>query len=276
MDLRFISYNCRGLPRDKRSLDLRPDIIKVMTDSHIVALQETWLSKQNLNCINSLHDDFVGFGVARVDESVGIIQGRYSGGVAMLWRKELSKYIKIIELDSDWCMAIELDMGYTKCIILNIYMPYQSVDNEDLYFEKLGYIKSFLDEIQCTNYAVIGDWNANLGISGTMTFREPMLDFCRENDLIISSHIMLPSNSHTHIHTYNSNLHYSWLDHIVSSHDFHQSIRDISICYNTTDEDHIPLSFVLCSDNLPATSDTVNDISAKIRWDGVSETNREM
>ena len=101
MDLRFISYNCRGLPRDKRSLGLRPDIIEVMKDSHIVALQETWLSKQNLNCINSLHDDFVGYGVAKVDESLGIIQGRYSGGVAMLWKKELSKYIKIMELDSD-------------------------------------------------------------------------------------------------------------------------------------------------------------------------------
>ena len=87
---------------------------------------------------------------------------------------------------------------------------------------------------------------------------------------------MLPSNSHIHIHKYNSNLHYSWLDHIVSSHSFHQTIREISICYNTTDEDHIPLSFVLCSDNLPATSDTVNDISAKIRWDGVSDTNRKL
>ena len=216
-------------------------------------------------CINSLHDDFVGFGVAKVDESVGIIQGRYSGGVAMLWRKELSKYIRIIEQDSDWCMAIELDMGSTKCVVLNIYMPYQSVDNEELYVEKLGYIKTFLDEIQCTNYAVIGDWNANLGISGTMTFREPMLDFCRESDLLISSHLMLPNNSHTHIHMYNSNIHYSWLDHVVSSHDFHQSVRDLSICYDITDEDRIPLRFVLSVDNLPATSDTVNDTTAKIR-----------
>ena len=64
MDLRLISNNCRGLPGDKRSLDLRPDIIMVMKDAHIVALQETWLSKQNLNRINSLHNDFVGHGVA--------------------------------------------------------------------------------------------------------------------------------------------------------------------------------------------------------------------
>ena len=155
-------------------------------------------------------------------------------------------------------------------------MPYQSVENEDLYFEKLGYIKTLLDETQCTNFAVIGDWNANLGSSGTMTFREPMFDFCRENNLTISSHIMLPSDSYTHIHMYIGNIYYSWLDHVVSSHDFHQSIRDISICYDTTDEDHIPLSFILCVDNLPATSDTINDISAKIRWDGVSDSNRDI
>ena len=63
MNLRFLSINCRVLPRDKRNLELRPDIIKVMKDANIVALHETWLSKQNLNRINSLHDDFIGHGV---------------------------------------------------------------------------------------------------------------------------------------------------------------------------------------------------------------------
>ena len=34
--------------------------------------------------------------VAKIDESDNIIQGRYSGGVALLWRSELSKHIKQI------------------------------------------------------------------------------------------------------------------------------------------------------------------------------------
>ena len=64
MNLRFISNKIRVLPRDKRNLDHKPDIIKVTKDANIVALQETWLSKQNLNHINSLHDDLIGYGVA--------------------------------------------------------------------------------------------------------------------------------------------------------------------------------------------------------------------
>ena len=273
MYFKITSYNCRGIPKDKRRLALRPDIEKVLEEAHFVAFQETWLSKQDLNCINSLHDDYVGFGVAKVDESEGIIQGRYSGGVAMMWRKELSKYIKVIDLKADWCMAIELDMGSTKCVIFNIYMPYQSAMNEDLYYEKLGYIKSLLDEIQCTNYAVIGDWNANLGNSGTMTFREPMLDFCRENNLVISSYELLPSCTYTHIHTYEGNIHCSWLDHVVSSQNFHQSINNIHICYDISDEDHVPVSFEISVENLPTFSDNTNDISAKIRWDCITDTN---
>ena len=91
MDLRLTTYNSRGLPKNNRSLNLRPDIVKVLNDSHIVAFQETWYSKQDLSCINSLHNEFVGSGVAKIDESTGIIQGRYSGGVAIMWRKELSK-----------------------------------------------------------------------------------------------------------------------------------------------------------------------------------------
>ena len=76
MDLKFITYNCRGLPRDRNSLLLRPDIMSVLDDAHIVAFQETWLSKQNLSCINSLHESFVGSGVSKVDESAGLVQSR--------------------------------------------------------------------------------------------------------------------------------------------------------------------------------------------------------
>ena len=271
MDLKFITYNCRGLPRDRNSLLLRPDIMSVMADAHIVAFQETWLSKQNLSCINSLHESFVGFGVSKVDESAGLVQGRYSGGVAIMWRKELCNFIKIIELDSNWCMAIEINMGSVKFVIFNIYMPYQCAENEDLYYENLGYINTILGETQCTNYAVIGDWNANLGSTGTKLFREPMLNFCRENELVVSSYAMLSNNSYTHIHTYLGNTHYSWLDHIVSSQNFHHSIKNINICYDVCDDDHVPVKFELVTDHLPTFSENTNDISARIKWDCISE-----
>ena len=63
--------------------------MNLFENNHIIAFQETWLSKQNLRILNSLQTSFDGLGVAKVDESNDIIQGRYSGGVAFMWHKDL-------------------------------------------------------------------------------------------------------------------------------------------------------------------------------------------
>ena len=133
MEFKLISYNCRGLPRDRCKLYLRPDIDKLFEESDIIAFQEIQYAKQNIKCLNSLHNDFVGIGTAKVDECDGIMQGKYSGGVAIMWKSSLCKYIKHIDLNVDWCTAIEVNMENTKFVILNVYLPYQSRENEDIY-----------------------------------------------------------------------------------------------------------------------------------------------
>ena len=90
-ELSICSYNCRGLPKDKNKIPLRPDVLTIFNNYDIVLIQETWYSRQNLFMLNSLHPSFEGMGVSKVDESTDILQGRYSGGVAILWRKELSR-----------------------------------------------------------------------------------------------------------------------------------------------------------------------------------------
>ena len=84
----------RGFPKSKERLTFRPDIVTLFDTNHIVAIQETWYSKQNLNIINGLHSDFDGCGAAQADESTDIIQGRNKGGVILMWRKELGKNIR--------------------------------------------------------------------------------------------------------------------------------------------------------------------------------------
>ena len=130
MELKISSYNCRGLPKENKKLLLRPDILEVLETSHIVAIQKTWYAKQNLKALNSLHKDYTGTGVATVDESQDIIHGHYPGGVALLWRKELSKNIKRLEFNTDWAVAIKVDLGIRKLVILNIYMRNQCLQNK--------------------------------------------------------------------------------------------------------------------------------------------------
>ena len=103
-----------------------------------------------------------------------------------------------------------------------------------------------------------------------------MLEFCEENDLLISSQMLLPESTYTHVHSYLGDQHYSWLDHIVSSHDFHQTINNILVHYDMSDEDHIPVSFNIHVDLLPSVSQEINDLTSKVKWDSVSDADRNI
>ena len=59
--LNTVSYNCRGLPKSKQRLGRRPDIVNLLNNNDIIALQEIWYSKQDLKMIDSFHTDFDGF-----------------------------------------------------------------------------------------------------------------------------------------------------------------------------------------------------------------------
>ena len=189
-----------------------------------------------------------------------------------MWNKKLSRCIKKLELEVDWCIAIELSMDDTKFILFNIYMPYQIPENDDRYLEYLTYLKTCLDEISCTNFAIIGDWNANLGTSGINLFKEHMSDFCTSNSLIISSFLSLPHDTYTHVHNREGNSYCSWLDHIVSSVDMHNSIKKIEVLYNISDEDHIPVMFSISVNNMPKLTNCNNSTTSKINWDCIPES----
>ena len=58
-------------------------------------------------------------------------------------------------------MGIEVSIDSTIFTILNVYMPYQKAEHEDLYFEHLGYLRSFIDDMTSTNLTIIGYFIAN-------------------------------------------------------------------------------------------------------------------
>ena len=53
-----------------------------------------------------------------------------------------------------------------------------------------------------------------------------MTDFCNENQLILTSKLMLPDDTYTQVQTRDGNFYYSWLDHIVASSDYHNAIEN--------------------------------------------------
>lgn len=260
--LRISSYNCRNLPKNNRSLNLRPDIKTLFDNSSILCLQEIWYSLQELKQLNNLHADFIGYGVAKTDDSDGLNNAR--GGVAIFYKKDLIKYINRIELNLDWANCIEINMNSHRIIIINVYLPYQSENNRELYIQCLEALKSIIDEMECTSILITGDWNANLQARGRSLFGNLMVDFCLENNLYIVDKELLPDDSYTHVsEAWETS---SWIDHVVASADFKTAIKKIDIKYDISEYDHIPLEINIDIAYTPKLSNMNNSCEAKVNW----------
>ena len=104
------------------------------------------------------------------------------GGVTIMWDVKLDRCVRPLDLNLDWCVAIEINLGSKKCTLINVYMPYQCHDNEPMYVDKLGIFKAITNELDNTCYAIIGDWNANLYDIDNSLFAGHMITFCSENN----------------------------------------------------------------------------------------------
>ena len=247
-----------------------------------MCLQETWYSKQELELGNTLHSDFLSVGAAVVDHSTGLIYGRPYGGAAIFYRKTLAGVIKPLKFTlCDWCVGIEFSTDNCSFIILNVYLPYECSDNEDDYIKCLSELQTIIESLGNTSFAIVGDWNANLlpdnnGIIKS-TFAKYVLDFCECNELNISSRVCLPPDSYTYVSERWGT--FSWLDHAITSNDFHSSISSMYICHEVTCTDHIPFSFKVVTGNLPKIDNSThtNDIyCAKTRWKTASRDSFEL
>ena len=219
---------------------VRPTVQKLLDFSDIVCFQETWLAKQEVYCLGHLDKDFHAIGASPTDYSEGLHRGRNEGGVAVLWRSTLDKYVNPIKFDVAWLTGVKISIDDKYFVILNVYMPYECTENEAEYMENLGMISSILDVMETSSVFIVGDWNAIIS-SHDSVFATHMSNFCEEHDLNNSGKLMLSKDSFTYVSpSWNTT---SWLDHCLSSHDCHSAIDSIEILYDLSlGEDHIPIS----------------------------------
>ena len=157
--LKIVSYNLHGINNGRSFLvDLCND-----SDVSIVAVQEHWLTDDNLYQLNNIHPDFTGYGISAMTKklSTGIYRGRPFGGVGFLWRKSLADQIAVDSCSDDSrCLIIKLKMlsnVYLK--IINVYFPCYSGSSE--YKIELGHCLGFLDNniLPDESVIVLGDMN---------------------------------------------------------------------------------------------------------------------
>ena len=125
-NLNIISFNCNSF---KSSIT---EIRHLTQKYDIICLQETWLCKTELHLLNNVSKNFFGTGISSVNPHLGIIIGRKYGGLAFLYRNDISN-VKIINFDENWIYGMEITSNNKIIVILNIYMPYECSDNTDTF-----------------------------------------------------------------------------------------------------------------------------------------------
>ena len=268
--IKVVSYNCRGFPKSPAKLTTKPTVNLLLNNESvdIICMQETFLTKQDLGCLNVIHKDYQGIGTSTVDTRDGLVKGHPSGGVAILYRTKQAKSITPLYFNLDWVIGICINSGNNKHIILCVYMKTASSgngENKEIFQGQLEELKMIIDDLDTTSVTIIGDLNADV-INISHPHGPLLTQFSGENGLVISSEKMLPSNSFTFISEMNPGQ-VSWLDHCVSTQDGHNIINDMQIEYQLSCRDHIPLTLILGLDKLPSVEDEVNGVSPKINWD---------
>ena len=86
-------------------------------------------------------------GESTTDPSAKVVRGRIPGGVATIWNKKSDQLVNVIRLGVDWAIELELCCNDKSIIILNVYTPYECIQNEDEYLSRLAFIMSFIRTI---------------------------------------------------------------------------------------------------------------------------------
>ena len=238
----FVTYNLHGLNNGKSGLfDLcsNPETV-------LVAVQEHWLTPNNLKDLNSIHPDFVGFGISAMSDRLcsGIYHGRPFGGVGFLWSKTLSHRFSIgRRASSGRCLSLTMTLDSGQLVdIVTVYFPCFSSTAE--YSAELNECLSFIEDVCTDGHDVIllGDMNFECSLSNA-GFRQ-----CESVLSVYGVHHcddFLPDIQPT---TYcNEHLNqFSFIDHMFMSDPLRQLISNAQIVESGANlSDHRPLVYTM-------------------------------
>ena len=232
--IRVITYNCQGL---KSSIH---DIQALCSSYDLIFIQESWLFQFELPLLSKIHCEFEGFGISAIDDSTGIVRGRPYGGMASLIRKQYRSMAQFFTYDCSRLLGVQLSHNEESLLFINVYMPYQSDDNFEIFMEYIGKITALIDECPTSNIAIIGDFNAAIDTH----FDVELQELCSNLSLVISDCDYYGRTSGKFTHVSNAHGTTSWLDHVICSHDMQARLHSVDILDMLPSSDHVPLSIV--------------------------------
>ena len=239
-------------------------MLHLMKSADIVALSEHKLYPHELHHLSALSDDFISWGKSSADLDMcnyGRVPGH--GGVALLWHKSLSGYVKPLKnLGSDRICVIRVHPPGPRCMnVIAVYLPQSDCRIAD-YQTQLDILESTVTEcMQSGQVVIIGDWNAHYGeewgprgVGRTTTNGHKTKPFLERCSLHIAD---MAHNSSGPTYTYcGENGGMSYIDHCVISPGLKPLIRSCSVvadvALNTSD--HLPVRITMEKPQISATS----------------------
>ena len=263
--VKIASFNCNSVRANSLNVQCILDV------ADIVCLQEIMLCKSDLHFLNELNKDFDNVAFVMDRESEGIIEGRPSRGVSILWRKSLSKYVSPVIVD-DSTIGIIITNNMYRILILNVYFPcdLQTFEALDNYRLMLAKVKSVILENSFSDIILMGDFNA-----------DPRKGrFWKELCVLINSLSLtvldeqLPQDSFTYLCPAKNTT--SWLDHILCSEGLTESVFDIKIDYEGSLYDHFPIYFnLIFYFNYHNTKDDRPFVDEFVNWNAMSQSDKK-
>lgn len=157
--LGIVSFNCKNIKTSG------PFFNEISKSTDIVLIQEHWLFDYELHLLNEIHEKFTGVGKS-IDSDV-INEVNYSkrgyGGVAILWSKDIDKYIKSKQDGNERIQCIEINIEHP-ILLISVYLPTKMKnDRYEEYSECIDQIFEIIQTYQTTHEIIVGgDMNEDI------------------------------------------------------------------------------------------------------------------
>lgn len=149
------SFNCRGFKF--RNFNF---LKKLFAECSILLLQEHWLYSFEFKEFSKLFGD-CGFHAESSMRDDEMLRGRCYGGTAVIWDKSLGISVIPINTSSPRLCAVKCEMGNREMIIMSVYMPVNTRENENEFENVLHEITSICNENGSADLILGGDFNCD-------------------------------------------------------------------------------------------------------------------
>ena len=153
--LRIISFNCHSLVANQVIIE------SFIQECDILLLQETLLVEHDSWKIGMISREFDYCSVAATRKS-DVFCGRSSGGLSILWRKNLNVVVEPL-IYSSRIMAINLKLGRLKTLLINVYCPCDYRNEESLlnFRSCMADLSNILGSKIFDSVLIAGDFNSD-------------------------------------------------------------------------------------------------------------------